>query len=74
MATASSKTPSARVRAQLPPSKLLLRTDSLCLWPITTATLSGALWPGDGGGQDLPPDIRKLGLKLGQLWGMDMLG
>lgn len=76
MVGASPRTLSSRVRAQLSPSKLLLRTDRLHLWLITTTALMAAPQPGGGsmyvggwGGQDFPPDIKKLELKLGQLWG-----
>lgn len=63
---ASPRTLSTRVRAKLPPSQLLLRTDRLHLWFITTAALLGAPQPGGGdgggGGQDLPPDIRGMNI------------
>lgn len=74
MVGASPRTLSSRVRAQLSPSKLLLRTDRLHLGLITTTALMAAPQPGGGsvyvgvGAQDFPPDIRKLELKLGRLW------
>lgn len=73
MVGASPRTLSTRVRAQLSSPKLLLRTDRFHLWLITTASINGSstVWRwgwGWGQGQDFPPDIRKLELKLGQLW------